>query len=136
MDRHHTEDVKQGVARRYFCVCYAYIYSEQRRKNEQRAFAAIFKGCNSHDRAFRVTSIASGKTYQVVDVKFVTGIMPYRQNLPGRMSEYDRNYDDLEPVRDKDEGEEPPLTATDKMHRVRRMSAAALERFSTFTLIR
>jgi hypothetical protein len=117
-----------------FCLCYGYIYPERRSKNEPRAFAGIFKGCNHFDRAFKVTSIQSGKTYTCVDVKMVPSVMPYRQNLPGQLTEHDANYVDMEP--ESDEGEELPLASSDKLQRLgkatREMSAAALEKFSTY----
>jgi hypothetical protein len=98
-----------------FCLCYGFIYPEQRGKNAQRSFPAIFKGCKHNERSYRLQEISSGKHYQVCDVKFVCGVMPYRQQMPGRVSERDANYDDLEPADDDD----LPLAAAEHLGRVR-----------------
>ena len=116
-----------------FCLCYGFIYPEERNKNDNRSFPAIFLGCDHTQRSYKLRCIHSGKVYWVCDVKFVCNIMPYRQQMPGRISQHDPNYVDLEP----DEFDEAPsrpdeLAAAEHLGRVRGMSAGALQKFSTF----
>ena len=126
-----TERMTKGVM---FCLAYGFIYPEERAKNDNRSFPAIFLGCHHSERSYRLRCLNSGKIYWVCDVKFVCNIMPYRQNMPGRISHHDPNYVDLEPDEFDEHGTtDDRLAAREHLGRVREMSGAALQKFSTFT---
>ena len=111
-----------------FCLVYATIYSEERGKNDNQAFPAVYHGCSHDERTFRARCLASGKKYWVSDGKFVESIMPYRQTIPGQLSSMDADTSETCP------DAAPPLASKEHMQRIREPSAQGLESIASHTV--
>ena len=118
-----------------FCLVYAHVYPEQRRKGEPKSYPAVYHGCTQHHRAYKVRALSSGKYYFVSDCKFINTIFPYRMSIPGQL-DYEP-FIDTQPESDTEEEDGPviPLASAEHLRRVREPSARALENIADSNLV-
>ena len=112
----------QGVL---FCLVYARIHPEQRYKDGDTSYPAVFLGCSHNSRAFKVRELSTGKKYFVSEGRWMPHVMPYRQNVPGALTTLDVDYGDFEPMRVISEGDD--LAARERLSREREPSSKALD---------
>ena len=113
-----------------FCLVYAHVYPEQRRKGAPKSYPAVYHGCTQNHRAFKVRALSSGKYYYVSDCKFINTVFPYRMSIPGQLN--DEPYLDTEPDSDSEREEEDiQLASSEHLHRLREPSARALENIAS-----
>ena len=113
-----------------FCLVYAHVYPEQRRKGAPKSYPAVYHGCTQNHRAFKVRALSSGKYYYVSDCKFINTVFPYRMSIPGQLD--DEPYLDTEPNSDSEtEEEEIQLASSERLRRLREPSARALENIAS-----
>ena len=66
-----------------FCLVHVYLYKEERRKHEQRSYAAMFLGVDPSHGSFLVKCLQSGRLYHASDMAVHPHTFPYRgQSLP------------------------------------------------------
>jgi hypothetical protein len=66
-----------------FCLVHVYLYKEERRKHEQRSYAAMFMGVDPSYGSFLVKCLQSGGMYHASDMAVHPHTFPYRgQVLP------------------------------------------------------
>ena len=101
-----------------FCLVYAHVYPEQRRKGAPKSYPAVYHGCTQNHRAFKVRALSSGKYYYVSDCKFINTVFPYRMSIPWQLN--DEPYLDTEPDSDSEREEEDiQLASSEHLHRLR-----------------
>ena len=66
-----------------FCLVHVYLYKKERRKHEQRSYAAMFMGVDPSYGSFLVKCLQSGGMYHASDMAVHPHTFPYRgQVLP------------------------------------------------------
>ena len=65
-----------------FCLVYAHVYKDERRKHEPRAIPGVYCGYDDVSGVFKLKDWATGRKYFTADVTFHVKVFPYRANPP------------------------------------------------------
>ena len=79
-----------------FCLVYAHVYEEERRKHEPRGIACVYLGYDDANNTYKVKEWVTGKRYYTADLTFHANTFPYRSN-PSRTPEWLNRFDHMAP---------------------------------------
>ena len=79
-----------------FCLCFAFVYEDQRAKHGRRGVACVYLGYDPVNNTYLVMDWATQGEYYCADVEFFPTVFPYRANPQTIVGSINR-YDDLAP---------------------------------------
>jgi histone deacetylase 1/2 len=79
-----------------FCLVFAHVYEQERRKHEPRGVACVYLGYDDINNTYKVKEWATGVRYFTADLTFHPKTFPYRAN-PSRTPEWLTEFQDMAP---------------------------------------